>query len=255
MRRLLVGALVALYLTLMATTAFAAVSTAPIASGTVVTDNAGTGPGSSTDTSLNAISGTNTMLVVLVASGGSSANTGTISVTWNSTSVPAVTGTLIFDGGATATTQIFCLANPATGAKNLTVSWTGTGPGNIDYVGYEFSGADQTTPCQHGTSGASTTATASLPVTSATGNTVIAIYGTTGTNFSTFTGASLFTNTAGNFINDCANTTPGAATTTISYTQTATSNWAQSAVDIVASGGGPPPTAKSYATFFGVPAL
>ena len=186
----------------------------------------------------------NSVLVVGVSYGRAN-NTTTLTATWNGTSMGSVVG---FSYAPSAGMAIFCLPNPASGNHTLTIVMTVSGGGEIHAMGASFAGANQTTPCQNynGVTNPASTATITVPVTSATGDLVVGVYengsvaqGASNPNLS---GTPL--TTYGNDFNGPNNSfemnyAPGAATVNLTDTGAgAAADWVGGGVDILAASGG-----------------
>jgi hypothetical protein len=87
------------------------------------------------------------------------------SVTWNCVPMSLVIGI----SGAGFSSQIWGLANPASGNNTLVIPWTGGQ--KVFAAAISFTGVDQSTPFPHT---ASANSVATVNVTSATGNKVVA---------------------------------------------------------------------------------
>jgi len=215
-----------------------------VAKGTISTNDASpTSP--LTNTSLTVTGAANSALVVYIAA--SSGGTLTYAATWNGVTVPAVTGTSLYDGASSSQVAMFCLAAPATGAKTLSISWTGTA-GEVDYIAVQFSGVNQSTPCTNGTSltNPASTAAISIPITSANGNMCTAVFNSPDPSM-TMNGTSLWSNTAGASINDAGNyLLSTTTTTTLTDNASGNTNLVGAGLNLLAAGGGTPAALASF---------
>jgi hypothetical protein len=186
-------------------------------------------------------SGTNRALVVQIVT-----NLSTISgvtVTWDFGGTGQVC-TLIGaanSSNSTARALLYGLVAPTPGLKQLRVSWTGTANVVVDAVAY--TGVDPTggtTSFAHFNSAVGTSASASVTVTSATGNAVVACGGNsdfggtnTGNNTVVFTDNNI---ASGGHASGWGNRAAGAATVAMTTTvSSATDPWVQIGCDIVAA--------------------
>jgi hypothetical protein len=176
-------------------------------------------------TGLTIVSGSNLALVVSVNWDSSVIPTG-LAMTWDSGGTnQAMTRIIASNQG-----ELWGLVNPTVGNKTLALSWTTAV--RLFVVGMSFSGVDQTggaTSFPHSTS----SATATLSVTSAAGNIVMG-GGATGGAIGTPTGTVIYTNNvSGSVINAYSNYMTGASTVVFGSTG-ATGIYATVATDILA---------------------
>ncbi len=206
-------------------------------------------------------SGSNRMLVVTVSVGSGSVggSAGTISsVTYNGVTMTEV-GTAALSG---ARVSIYRLLNPAAGPANVVVS-TSTGS-TIEAGATTFENVDQATPLGTFASASANSGTATVNVTSATNEIVICV-GSVDEAFSnqgmtTTSGQTQLWNSSGtDFVSGAASTKPGAASVTVSYTATdSTQEWAIGGVSIKPASGGGATTAAftqvpTFASSFSLP--
>jgi hypothetical protein len=188
-----------------------------VAKGSIHATGSPTSPVS--DTSLTVTSATHSVLVVYAAIGGGTP-TPISSVTWNGTSMGSAI-TTVDDGNTSAHMAIFCLANPAAGANTLQVTFTG-GAFAAAFIGVEYSGANQTTPCKNVPTPVTVTGSASvsITVTSAVGDlaTALTANGFAGWGTITGTGVTAIYLNAANSLNTAAGYATGAATVTFTAT-------------------------------------
>src|ERR1700731_2128227 len=187
-------------------------------------------------------SGSNRALIVQIVTLGSIAG---VTVTWGFGGT-AQACTLIgapTDSSSTARALLYGLVAPTSGAKTLRVAWTGAVPIVVDAVSY--SGVDQTggtTSFANFNSATGTSTSASVTVTSATGDAVVACGGKavsggtdTGNNTVVFTDTDVATFGA------CAgwgNRAAGAATVAMTTTLSGSAAWVQIGCDVVAAASG-----------------
>jgi hypothetical protein len=183
-------------------------------------------------------SGSNRALVVLVDFGGS-AVAPAVAVTWGGTALVSL-GTQ-FSTGQTIGTALLCLAAPASGNQILSATVTGVGVTEIHVIGVSFTGANQTTPCQNFTSATDQTATtASLTVTSATGDQVVAVQAQSNVGVNSVNNNQVVIDNNGPAITLSGNYANGASTVAMTATGSGSTIWQTSGVDVAAAGGGAP---------------
>lgn len=194
------------------------------------TANSGASP--STSTPITVGSGSNRALVVYV--GQRTGALGTISVTWNGTSMSSL-------GTDAANGQIFGLVNPASGANNLVVTFSGGGTVSIGAL--SVTGADQTggSTTFHGfTTVSGAMDPTAVTVSSANGEIAFAGFITSGTPFASPTAGSSdvgHDNTGTNPEASCYITSTG-ATAMPSYNTTIPSGFSiASGISILAAAG------------------
>lgn len=156
------------------------------------------------------------------------------SVTYGGTSMTAVSGSpLAIDGSNSV--YIYCLVNPTAGAQTINVNFTGSafiGGGSITVTGSD------TSTCSTATNTATGTGTAaSVAVTSNTNDLVIDIVGTDNANTTTQTAGggqtARFNNVvAGNNVNSSSTKAAAAGSTTVSWTISTSTAWAQIATAV-----------------------
>lgn len=198
----------------------------------------GTVGNSFTTSALTVGAGSNRALAVSLTFGDAAPPPGAVSLTWNSVALTLVASTLIVDTTNSYVSSIYALLNPASGNFALAGSYTG-GP-FIPVIGaVSFTGVDQTSVAvafPHGNTATGTSATATVAITSATGNATIASFGSAA--------AGPFTSTSGtNIYLDGVSITPycaasrdvGAASVSMTAPLTSSGTWAASGCDILAS--------------------
>lgn len=222
---------------------------APDAAGTAQI-HLGAAPGSSpfNDTSLTIGAISNGLLAVVAFI--DAAHTGSISgMTWNGvalTQTAHANNASASSGGATA--DIWTLLNPATGAHTLAVSFTNTGGFSVDlkFIARSYSGVNQTggaTSFPHTLQTTGNTNSAGGTLASATGNYTIGGAITEATSL-TAANTSLMNDTQ-DVINVSAQEATGAASVSMTWSLSATDQWAAVGIDIAAAGGGGGFTPKS----------
>lgn len=202
-------------------------------------------------TDLTIGAGSNRALVIQVAfigtAGGGSAPTG-VTWNWDQTGTPQAL-TQIGTDTTTANGQIVQLwgrVNPTSGNKTLRGSWTNSQEVVVQAV--SWTGADQTggtTTFAHftsATSGAATTTPATVDITSATGNAVMAVtVGGTNVAVGAVNNTQTFLYHGSGNIEAGGNRADGAATVTMNCTWPGGERWVIAGVDIVAAGGAAAP--------------
>lgn len=149
-----------------------------------------------------------------------SSSTGTISgvsVTWNGTSMSSIGS---FTSSSNSDMFIFGLTAPATGSNNFVLTWTGAANGSIAVAALSVVGADQTggaTTFKNFTTNTATGTPATVTVSSATGEICFAGHEVP-TTFSTGSGSDIGHDNGGAVSAFAANRDAGAASTTLTYT-------------------------------------
>jgi len=162
-------------------------NTVGAAGSTVALDNAtssGFGCASGTSCSTTFVVGSGTNRALAVGCSFSADAVSAISVTYNSVSVPLVSGTDTTGSSESgARTMVFALAAPASGSHTIAVSWTTASV--ISCGAVSVTGADQTTPMNNGNkASANNTTSGALTVTSTNGDLAFAVVGCPGNTFS-----------------------------------------------------------------------
>ena len=214
--------------------AFASVSEAAIGIDNVST---GTGNGSSITVS-HTTAGTNRLMLVGI-SGWTFLGTPVVSgVTYNSVALSLVGS----QGSASFKMWIYGLVAPDTGTHDVVVTFS-TAPNNGGVVGVEtFTGVNQSTPLGTFGSASGNGTTATVDVSSATGELV---FDTLGSRWTVTAGAGQTQrwNASSSFTTGSGSTEPGATTVTMSWGISQTDDWAIGAVPIK-----PAPTGAKIAT-------
>lgn len=199
-------------------------------------------------TTLTIGSGSDRVLVAGLLCDKSSTPTG-ITIVWDpagtNQSLTAITAAL---ESGTRYAVLFGLVNPTSGNKTLRASWTNNE--QVILLGASFTGADQTggdTTFPNGASATGAANPATINVTSAANNMVLAAFVSDGGSFTgTDTpGTNFFADNSQTIINGAASYQAGASTVTMNAGQNAANSTWQVATDIVASsggGGGSPPS-------------
>ena len=163
---------------------------------------------------------------------------GTQSVTYNGVSMTSIASTNISTGFGRVLTQLFRLVAPATGAHDIVVTFSKTA-----YLGptcaISYTGVDQTTPVDTGSTDNDATGGTSIVISSASGDLVLDCYGLGVSNVSEAVGADqtveVSTDTGmGLYISS----EPGGASITMSWSNTDNGPANQVAVNINAASGG-----------------
>lgn len=186
----------------------------------------------SDSTKLTVGAGANRALLVLIAWSTAAAPTG-VSITWDGQPLTLISGTSVANGTA-GNVALYGLIAPNSGTKTLAGSWTGAREFYVSGIAY--TGVNQTSVAvafPHGTTGSSNTATSTVTVTSAVGNAVAAVHTSNG-SFSAVNNTQVFLDNVSASISGAGNRAAGAATVTLTGTQTG--NWASAGVDILAGG-------------------
>jgi hypothetical protein len=208
-------------------------------------DTTGNGATSASHSNLTIGAISNTALAVSMCW---SANVASPAMNWNASEalsqVAGATATNTASGVQRA--DVWGRVNPTTGNKTLSVSWTTAADFCVFAAAYD--GVDQTggsTSFAHGAGATGTSTTASVTVTSATGNMVQAAH-TTGNTISAVNNTSLFRDNTPATISGAANRASGGASVSMTATLTS-SQWASAGCDIVADAGGGGGTTNSIA--------
>lgn len=167
-----------------------------------------------------------------------------ITANWDSAGTPQamtqITNAVISaDGTNSCTGAMYGLLAPTSGNKNLQVSWTGN---NVAYAfAISFTGVDQTSVAvafPHGNSAhTSSTSPATVTITSATGNQVVAMFANGFSAWGASSGTSIATDVTGPNQGVAANYNNGAASVTATYAFTGTGLWDAIGCDVLAAGG------------------
>lgn len=177
---------------------------------------------------------------------GNSAIPASLAVTYNSVAMTKVTATDTgSNGGCSCWGAVYVALAPASGSHSVAITWTGTLEAHATSV--SFSGVDQgsvATSFPHGTFAVQNTATASpatVAVTSATNNAVIAYSTEQSSAWGTINGTLIAKDdTTGPQLTYASNFAAGAATVNPSFAFGANSTWSIIATDVLAVGAGPP---------------
>jgi len=185
--------------------------------------------------------GSNRALVVLLSLGLTTASN--ISVVWDSGGTNQVM-TLIgsnADSGGDAISLLYGLIAPTSGQKTLHVSWTGSCTVYVDAV--SFTGVNQaggTSSFAHYNFATGSGTTASVTITSSSGNMVVATgSGTMGGTSVTFNGTEIFFDQVGAQQNAWGNYAAGASSVNMTASGNGSGDWVQIGVDVVAAGATP----------------
>lgn len=117
-------------------------------------------------------SGSNRALIVIFGIDAGTLATG-VSATWDNTGTPQTMTQIasITNAGSVTSTYVYGLRNPTAGNKTLRIAWTNSN--EISACAISFTGVDQTSDAlafPHSNTSTGSSATASLAITSATGN-------------------------------------------------------------------------------------
>lgn len=205
---------------------FDANATAPCGSATVAVTNINC-------STLTVGTGANRALVCLIIWNGA---TSAITLTWDNGGTNQ-TMTAITNGSATngAKVSLYGLVAPTSGAKQLRATWTTLRVVEVNCVSY--AGADQTggnTTFPNGANATGTSTTASVTITSAVGDAVVAVHGTNGacTCFTAVNQTQLFIDNTN--VDSAANRAAGAASVALTATLSASAAWASAGTSIKA---------------------
>lgn len=181
---------------------------------------------------------TNSVLVVVVVTTGAAA-LGTVTATWNGTSM-----TQVAHGGPQSSSEVFLfgLRNPASGNHSIVVTYSATGT-QMAISGCSFQGvnvtSDVTAFTNANTATGTTTGASAVTVTSATGDVVVAGHSVaSAANITAVSGTSIFIDNTGNTSDSAANYANGAASVNMTATIASSTNWAAAGIDLAAAGGG-----------------
>lgn len=203
-----------------------------------------------TDTSVNATSATHANLTVGASlSNGALAFIGiwdiktvsAISMTWDNggtNQAMSSLGTPVSTTGVNGLIALFGRINPTSGNKTLSCSWTTSS--RVSLYGISWTGVDQTSVAvafPHYNTATATSATASVTITSATGNAVLAAFVAQSAAFSSPTQTELFNDQVQLNFNAGAQRAAGAANVALQYSL-ASDIWAAAGVDILAASAG-----------------
>lgn len=136
----------------------------------------------------------NVLVVGLVVTGTSGTATAG-AVSYNGVSLGSPVASILYSANNTLV-NIYCLANPATGAH--TVSLAGSMTTLVDILGgaISFSGGNTTTPCGNGTTATGTSTASSVTVVGTVNGDFVVSAAATGTSFTGVTAPTVVTNSA-----------------------------------------------------------
>ncbi|MCL6096364.1 MAG: site-specific integrase [Patescibacteria group bacterium] len=117
------------------------------------------------------VSGSNTLLVVSVALGGTITGR-TVSVTYNGTSMNSA-GSQASNNGTTGRVELFYLVNPTSGTHSVAVTLTGASSNDMEAGSISFNGVSQTSPLTNIVTNFGSSITPTVNVTSSTGSMVV----------------------------------------------------------------------------------
>lgn len=142
--------------------------------------------------------------------------------------------------GTAGAVAVFGLANPIAGNKTLNVAWS-TVVSQTSANAVSFTGVDQTggvTSYPHAAGATGSTTTPTIAITSATGNMVVAGHSSAAAGtFTSTNNTNIFIDNALTNTSNAANRAAGAASVSMTATDTASGQWASAGTDILASGG------------------
>lgn len=148
-------------------------------------------------------------------------------------------GTPVSTTGSFGLVALFGRLAPTSGNKTLHAAWTGSA--QVSLYGISWTGVDQTniaTAFPHYNTNSANSATASVVITSASGNATIAGFAAPLVSFSAATQTELYNDQAMTNINAGGQRAAGAASVTFQYTVTGGDTWAAAGVDILAASAG-----------------
>jgi hypothetical protein len=189
-------------------------------------------------------SGTNRAAAVLVWWDQGTFPTG-VTATWDSggtnQSMTQVPGTQVADGSSSVSAAIYAVVAPTSGNKSLVVSWTGSL--EVHAMAISFTGVNQTsvaTAFPHGAKNSGNSAgPATITITSATGNLVIAGDSQGAGSFGAVSGTTIAKDdTTGPALGVVGNYDNGAATVTLTAALPSSTAWDSLGSDILAAAGG-----------------
>lgn len=170
---------------------------------------------------------------------------GTITAKWDNAGTPQtmtlIASTTVSEANSDTTLQLYGLLAPTAGNKQLVISWTG-GSFEAHAAAISFSGVDQTSVAvafPHGNTATGDTATATVAITSATGNMVVSAFGQNSSTWGTISGTTIASESSGPSAAFAASYNSGAATVTqTAVLSSGTNFWSASGCDVLAAAGG-----------------
>lgn len=171
---------------------------------------------------------TNSALLAIVCADNQSVAP-TITMTWNGTNVPLISGTSSASTGASIYCQLFGLANPAAGNQTLAVSFGGVAY-SYSIVALSFKGVNQSTPFINGTTATGTSGTPSISPTVASGDIGVGAFGAT-VSYSSVGNTVIFTDATSSYPVAAANRAVG-PNPALSAVISSSSAWIASAVAV-----------------------
>jgi hypothetical protein len=160
-----------------------------------------------------------------------------LTIRWNGVPLTLVSSTTVTDSTNFAYMNIFALINPDVGNFALTGNWA-TNNSSMDIGAISYTGVDQTSVAvafPHGNTASGNSATASVTITSAAGNAVVAAFASAnGGPFTSTSGTNIYTN--GTITPwTAASRDVGAATVTMTGALTSSNTWICHGCDVVAA--------------------
>ena len=152
-------------------------------------------------------------------------------ITYNSVAMTVVGSSTVSNGQCTV--SLYRLIAPATGSNTVSVTFTGS---VFDFKAgsISFTGADQTTPLGAANTATGSSTTPSVNITSATGEIVLDTIAIVHSGTLTVDGsqAQRWNGTGGGFIKGAASTEDGSTTTTMSWSNSSSQDWALTGVSV-----------------------
>lgn len=175
-----------------------------------------------TSNGLTVGSGSSRAMLALVSFGDSTSLPAGLACSWDAGGSPqsmtAISGTTTTNGGLSSSSELFGLLSPTSGNKQLTCTWTGNHEADLSAI--SFTGVNQGSiaaafPNGTSLSNASTASPISLPITSASGHQVVALFGQNCATWGAVSGTASFANGGGTNLGVISAYNSGAATVTM----------------------------------------
>lgn len=169
-----------------------------------------------------------------------------LTVTWDSggtnQNCTQVVGTVIADSGPPCGAAMYGRLNPTSGNKSLVLAWTGGGSFEVHACAISFTGVDQTSPAvafPHGAhNNANGASPATVTITSAAGNMVVACHTQNFSAWGAVSGTTLATDgVTGPNLGVVSNYANGAPSVAMTAAFTGTGPWSSIGCDVLAAGG------------------
>lgn len=158
------------------------------------------------------------------------------SITWNGTPLTLVSSTSVSDATNSSVMAIYGLINPASGNFALAGSWTGAS--NIVIEAISYTGVDQTSVAvafPHGNTASGNSGTATVVITSSTGNAVIATFAAIGSAFTGTSGTNTYIDSTNLTAFAAGSRDVGSASVSMTASLTSSGTWVCNGCDVLAS--------------------